>query len=275
MFTSFARLSVFLLVALATHICSGQAAKSSPKAYTYLIYHKLSPGLTIQDALPVEREWRAINQAAVDEGNLIGWYMLAKQMSSNTNPTEYDYVTVIVSREMSIKGASPAAMARLYGDSVKTRMADLQKRDRATAPVVKMEIWETVDAAFNADFAPDKTPLVVLDLMRLRDAGAGWMGLVASMKRLAEERMKQTALSGWNFSRLVVPNGSEKGYGLLVARPVTGLNVLSSAGLAGSTAEATKMQDQVTRTFDVVRQEVFRITEYTSLPKQTTNAQAK
>ena len=275
MFTSFARLSVFLLVALATRICSGQAAKSTPKAYTYLIYHKLSPGLTIQDALPVEREWRAINQAAVDEGNLIGWYMLVKQMSSNTNPAEYDYVTVIVSREMSLKGASPAAMARLYGDSVKTRMADLQKRDRATAPVVKMEIWETVDAAFNADFAPDKTPLVVLDLMRLRDAGAGWIGLVAPMKRLAEERMKQTALSGWNFSRLVVPNGSEKGYALLVARSVTGLNVLGSSGLAGSTAEAIKIQDQVTRTFDVVRQEVFRITEYTSLLRQATNAQAK
>ncbi|RIV27021.1 hypothetical protein DYU11_01500 [Fibrisoma montanum] len=275
MLTFFARLSVVLLTALMTQTGFGQAVKSSPKAYTYLIFHKLSPGLTIQDALPVEREWRAINQAAVDEGNLIGWYMLVKQMSSNTNPTEYDYVTVIVSREMSLKGASPVAMARLYGDSVKTRMADLQKRDRAAAPVVKMEIWETVDAVFNADFAPDKTPLVVLDLMRLRDPGANWSGLVAPMKRLVQERMKESALNGWNFSRLVVPNGSEKGYGLLVARSVAGLNVLSSAGTTGLTAETAKIQDQLTRTFDVVRQEVFRITEYTSLPKQATNIQAK
>ena len=110
------------------------------KTYTYLIYHKLSPGKTVQDALPVEREWRAVNQAAVDEGNMIGWYMMAKQMTSNPNPAEYDYVTVIVTPTMNIKGGSPAAMAKLYGDSTQARMASLNARDRATAPVVKMEV---------------------------------------------------------------------------------------------------------------------------------------
>lgn len=260
----------FFVYGLQLLTCFGQQTNPTPKAYTYLIYHKLSPGLTIQDALPVEREWRAINQAAVEEGNLIGWYMMAKQMSSNTNPSEYDYVTVIVTPGMTIKGASPAGMAKIYGDSVKTRMADLQKRDRATAPVVKMEIWETVDAVVSPDFAPDKTPLVVLDYMQLRDPAVDGMSLVPSLKQLATNRIKCSDIAGWDMSRLVVPNGSEKGYGLATVQIVASLNALAIPD-----PELTKLRPQLARTFNVVRQEVFRLTEYTVRPKPTTQAQAK
>ncbi len=255
--------TVFSLSSVAT------LAQTSPslKAYTYLIYHKLSPGLTIQDALPVEQEWKALNQAAVTEGNLIGWYMMAKQMSSNTNPTEYDYVTVIVTPGMSIRGASPTAMTKLYGDSVQTRMASLQKRDRATAPVVKMEIWETVDAAFGTAFAPDKTPLVVLDFIQLRDPAASWSTLIEPMKRRANERLKQNAIAGWDFSKLVVPNGSEKGYSLANVQLLASMNAIATPDGAGlSPTDMTKFNSQFVRTFDVVRQEVFRIMEYTVRP---------
>jgi hypothetical protein len=255
---------------LGTSVVSAQT-----KTYTYLIYHKLSPGLTIQDALPVEREWKAVNQVAVNEGNLIGWYMMAKQMSSNTNPSEYDYVTVIVTPSMGIKGGSPAGMAKVYGDSVQIRMADLQKRDRATAPVVKMEIWETVDAVFNPDFAPDKTPLVVLDYIRLRDPAADWSSQVALLKRMAAARIKENAIGGWDMSRLVVPNGSEKGYGMAIVQTVANLSAVASPDPAGASAEAAKIRSQATRTFDVVRQEVFRLTEYTSRPKATAGVQTK
>ena len=248
---------------------------SAAKTFTYLIYHKLSPGLTIQDALPVEREWKTINQAAVDEGNLIGWYMMAKQMSSNPNSAEYDYVTVIVTPGMAMKGASPAAMTKMYGDSVKTRMADLQKRDRATAPVVKMEIWETVDALFSPDFAPDKTPTVVLDYVKLRDPSADWVSLVGLLKQQAAGRLKGGTISGWDLSRLVVPNGSEKGYGLAIVQTVANLSAIASPDPAGPSAETTKLRAQSVRTFDVVRQDVFRLTEYTTRPKSTAAAGAK
>ncbi|GAB3558662.1 hypothetical protein GCM10027577_50040 [Spirosoma fluminis] len=242
----------------------GQSAPS-PKAYTYLIYHKLSPGLTIQDALLVEKEWRTVNQAAVDEGNMIGWYMLVKQMSSNTNPSEYDYVTVIVTPSMGIKGASPAGMSRVYGDSVKTRMADLQKRDRATAPVVKMEIWETVDAVFSPGFTPAKTPLVAIDFMRLRDPAADWTSLVAPMKRQAGERVQNNTIAGWDLSTLVVPNGSEKGYSLIAAQSMATMDALANRSTAPN-PEQIKLHTQQSRTFEVVRQEVFRIMEFTTKP---------
>ena len=261
-----------LLAALFVSLTSGSAlaqSAPSPKAYTYLFYHKLSPGLTIQDALPVEQEWKAINQAAVAEGNLIGWYMMAKQMSSNANPAEYDYVTVIVTPGMSIKGASPTAMTKLYGDSVKTRMADLQKRDRATAPVVKMEIWETVDAAFATTFSPEKTPVVVLDFIKLRDPSAGWMDLAGPMKRMADDRLKRNDIGGWDFSRLVVPKGSEKGYSLATIQVVAGLNSLGTDGNPASPA-LTKLNSQLTHTFEVVRQEVFRLMAFTIKPVTAT-----
>ncbi len=237
-------------------------AQTSPKTYTYLIFHKLAPGMTIQDALPVEREWKVINQAAVDEGNLIGWHMMVKQMSSNPNQTEYDYVTCIVSNEMAIKGASAAAMTKIYGDSVQTRMASLQKRDRQTAPVVKVEIWENLDTQFGPAFGPGKTATVVVDFMRLRDPSIDWTKAMGLMKQAATAQVGQNQLGGWGFSALLLPNGSEKGYGFAVARPMVNTKVMST--LADS--KGTDAQKQINKTFDVVRQEVFRFEQYTTRP---------
>ena len=239
-------------------------AQSIPatKTYTYLIFHKLAPGKTIQDALPVEREWKAVNQAAVDEGKLIGWHMMVKQFSSNPNTSEYDYVTCIVSPSMAMGGASPAAMSKIYGDSVQIRMADLNRRDRMTAPVVKIEIWENLDALFGPEFGPGKTQTVVVDFMKLRDPQADWSGTLASLKQAGMAQIDQKRLGGWSFSALMVPNGTEKGYGFAMARPMTGVNVLSQA--ADPKLAAT--QKQLTRTFEVVRQEVFRFEQYTVRP---------
>ena len=245
-----------------------------PKMYMYLIYHKLSPGLTIQDALPVEREWKKINQAAVDEGKLEGWYMTVKQFTSNPNQTEYDYVTRIVTREMAMKGASPEAMKRLYGDSVQTKMADLQKRDRMTAPVVKIDIWEISDGTFAPKFAPDGTQLMVVERMKRRNPGADYTSALRQIKQLSEQRIKRNTLLGWDFSSLVVPNGSEKGYEFSTAQYVTSLSAIADPVLADSptpviSAQAYKqLRSQTDQVFDVVRQEVYRFMEYTTKPGQ-------
>lgn len=260
-------LAVFLLTSGSMAVAQ---MKPGQKAYMYLIYHKLNPGLTIQDALPVEREWKKINQAAVDEGKLIGWYMTVKQFTSNPNQTEYDYVTRIVTPGMSIGGASPEAMSRIYGDSVQAKMADLQKRDRMTAPVVKIEIWEITDGTFGPNFAPDNTQTMVVERMKRRTPGADYEGLVGQVKKLAEQRVAQNNLTGWDFSTLVVPNGSEKGYEFSMAQYVTSLGAIADPVLAGSgkpimAAPAYKqLRKQLDQTFDVVRQEVYRFMEYTS-----------
>ena len=257
---------LFSCLVLLCFVLNAQAQPGSvTKTYTYLIYHKLSPGLTIQDALTVEREWKTINQAAVDEGNLIGWHMMVKQMTSNPNPNEYDYVSCIVSPTMSIKGASPAAMAKIYGDSVQTRMANLQKRDRQTAPVVKVEIWENADALFGTEFSPGKTATVVVDFLKLRDPQADWLTLIEPLKRAWAGQVKQEEqrkLGGWSFSALVVPNGSEKGYGFAVARPVVNLSVLADT----NDPKLSGWSKQLTRSFEVVRQEVFRFEQFTIRP---------
>ncbi len=253
---------LFCLFLLLTSLTTPTLAQTAPapKTYTYLIYHKLAPGLTIQDALSVEREWRAINQAAVDEGNLIGWHMMVKQMTSNPNPAEYDYVTCIVSREMAIRGASPAAMAKLYGDSVQTRMTSLQARDRQTAPVVKIEIWENIETLFGPAFRPEKGQTVVVDFLKLRDPQTSWPASVAPLRQAAAAQVAQNLLRGWAFSALVVPKGSEKGYAFAIARPVTNLNFLANAADLNN----LEAQRQLTRTFEPVRQDVFRFEEFTT-----------
>ncbi|GAB3803278.1 hypothetical protein GCM10028819_32950 [Spirosoma humi] len=271
-FSLLSRLTLFISVFVIAHPHGHAQTKAPQKTYMYLIYHKLSPGLTIQDALPVEREWKKINQAAVDEGKLEGWYMTVKQFTSNPNQTEYDYVTRIITHEMAIKGASPEAMARLYGDSVKTKMADLQRRDRATAPVVKTEIWEITEGTFSPKFAPDGTQFMVVDRIRRRNPGADYDGLVGQLKKLSEERIKRGNLLGWDFSALVIPNGSEKGYEFSVAHYVTSLGAIANPVLADTatpilSAQAHKqLRQQTAQVFDVTRQEVYRFMEYTTKP---------
>lgn len=252
--------------------CALAQSKAPQKTYMYLIYHKLNPGLTIQDALPVEREWKKVNQAAVDEGKLEGWYMTVKQFTSNPNQTEYDYVTRIVTHEMAIKGASPEAMSRMYGDSVQFKMADLQRRDRNTAPVVKIEIWEITDGTYAPKFAPDGTQLMVIDRIRRRNPGADYDGTVSQLKRLSEERIKRGNLLGWDFSSLVIPNGSEKGYEFSIAHFVPNLGAVANPVLADTpnpvmSAPAYKqLKSQTAQMFDFVRQEVYRFMEYTTKP---------
>lgn len=252
------RLSLVVLLLLITCFGLTGLAQSQPaqKTYMYLIYHKLSPGLTIQDALPVEREWKRINQAAVDEGNLKGWYMTVKQFTSNPNQAEYDYVTRIVTFGMAIKGASPEAMKRIYGDSVQTKIADLQKRDRATAPVVKIEIWEITDETVAANFAPDGSQLMVVERMRRRQPGADYEKAVGQLKSLNAERIKQNNLLGWDFSTLIIPNGSEKGYEFSTEQYVKTLGDIANVD--------RQLRQQTNQTFDVVRQEVYRFMEYTT-----------
>jgi len=250
---------LFLLITSLPAFAFAQTAPAS-KTYTYLIYHKLALGLTIQDALSVEREWRAINQAAVDEGNLVGWHMMVKQMTSNPNPAEYDYVTCIVSREMAIRGASPGAMARLYGDSVQTRMTSLQARDRQTAPVVKIEIWENIETLFGPAFRPEKGQTVVVDFLKLRDAQTNWPASVTPLRQDAATQVVQNQLRGWAFSALVVPKGSEKTYDFATARPIINLKQLGTI----TDPKQLETQRQLTRTFDPVRQEVFRFEEFTT-----------
>ncbi|AKD55668.1 hypothetical protein [Spirosoma radiotolerans] len=270
--TFLSRLTLFISIFFTTLTNVHAQAKAPQKTYMYLIYHKLSPGLTIQDALPVEREWRKINQAAVDEGKLEGWYMTVKQFTSNPNQTEYDYVTRIVTHEMAIKGASPEAMARIYGDSVQAKMADLQRRDRATAPVVKIEIWEITDGTFAPKFAPDGTQFMVVDRIRRRNPGADYDNLVGQLKKLSEERIKRGNLLGWDFSTLVIPNGSEKGYEFSIAHYVTSLGAIGNPILADTptpilSAQAYKqLRSQTAQVFDITRQEVYRFMEFTTKP---------
>ncbi|MBD2754020.1 hypothetical protein [Spirosoma validum] len=259
-FLSFIRNTIFLSGFFLACVSGAIAQSKAPvKTYTFLIYHKLNPGLTIQDALPVEREWKKINQAAVDEGKLEGWYMTVKQFTSNPNQTEYDYVTKIVSREMAIKGASPEAMTRIYGDSIQAKMADLQRRDRATAPVVKMEIWETMEDTFAPAFAPGSSNLMIIDRMRRRNPGADYQSSLSQMKRLGEERIKQNTLLGWDFSALLIPNGSEKEYEFSTTNYVSTMNAVADPSYKQS-------RTQLAPTFDVVRQEVYRFQEYTTKP---------
>ena len=159
-----------------------------------------------------------------------------------------------------MEGVSQEEKKKIYGDSVQTRMADLQKRGRATAPVVKTEIWKNMVTSFGSGFAPEKSPLLLVDIMKQRDPTANWV-VTAPLTQFYREGMKRNELLGGGISALVVPKGSEKGYSMISFQNVTSLNVLGDA-----TSEVIKLRNQFSSSMDIVREEVFRATEYTKRP---------
>ena len=90
------------------------------------------------------------------------------------------------------------------------------------------------------------------------------------LKQAAGERIKRNNLLGWDFSSLVIPNGSEKGYEFSIAQYVTNLSAIANPVLADTPnpilpVQAYKqLRNQTAQTFDVVRQEVYRFMEYTT-----------
>ena len=221
-------------------------------SYTLLIFHKLAPGKTLEDAMPVEREWKAINQAAVDEGNLIGWHMLIRQPASpKPEHADYDYVTCIVTATKAMKGASPAAMAKLYGDSVQVRMAGLQRRDKLTAPVIKVEWFENTDALVGAKFNPAKTKLITVDFLKLDEANGDQASALTATKKAAILRLNRGNYSGWAFSTLM-PGTAKASY---------------SHAVAHASANLKRANDQIIKSpFTVVRHDTFRFGQFTVRP---------
>ncbi|UFH52359.1 hypothetical protein [Spirosoma sp. KNUC1025] len=129
-----------------------------------------------------------------------------------------------------------------------------------TAPVVKMEIWEISDGTYAPDFAPNGSQLMVVERIKRRSQGSDYESLIPVLKRSGEERVRKNTLLGWDFSTLIVPNGTEKGYEFSIAQFVSNLSVLADP----TTKQA---RSQLAQNFDVVRQEVYRFQEYTTKAK--------
>lgn len=72
----------------------------------------------------------------------------------------------------------PAAFnKKVFGAEAKTKWADLIKRTEAIQVGGKVKIWTIIDGVFPEKMSsPDKSPIWVIDLMRVRDGKLVYVG---------------------------------------------------------------------------------------------------
>ncbi|GAA4466747.1 hypothetical protein GCM10023189_49350 [Nibrella saemangeumensis] len=236
------------------------------RQYSEVMYHKLKPGHTLQEALAIEDEWKKIHQVQVDNGHLTGWYVITKAITSNPNQTAYDYITIKNFSDFGVfgNGYPQSHLEKVFGSSAKDKWEGLGKRTEAVKESVKMEIWEGVDAAWNEkQLPPDKSSIWVIDWMRVKDGKyAEYVALEQDMKKLHQERIKMNIITGWNLSALKYPAGSENGYDYATVNYYGSTKELGDGRYAEAFQkampgqDAKKLTDRIYQTRDLVRQEI-------------------
>ena len=210
--TAFRFLSISALVLLLTTACFAQAPK---KTYSEVYYHKIKPGHTFAEARAIENEFKKLHQAQADDGFILGWYMLALDMTSNPNP-EYSYVTIKSFSDLGYmdNGYPQKYFTQVMGTDYQTKLNDLYKRMQDVKEVIKAEIWEDMDwAAVSPLPSPDKAPVWMVTNAKVKNGQyEEYIAQLKKAKPYIQERLNMGDGVGWNLAALAFPWGSEKGY---------------------------------------------------------------
>ncbi|WP_247236772.1 hypothetical protein [Telluribacter sp. SYSU D00476] len=266
------RLALSLFVGLLLiQVCNGQAPSRS---YSEVYFHKLKPGHTIQEAQAIEKEWKKLHQAQLDDNHITGWYMLSKVMSSNPDRGEYDYITIKTFGDMGIlENSYPAKYnTKVYGSEATRKWEDLMKRTGAIQEHGKMEIWETLDGIFSEKFtSPNLAPIWLIEMMKVKDARVNdYLTVERNIKDLHKERIAMNNIMGWNVAGLMYPAGSEKGYNFATLSYFPSTKEMADQKYAEAfkkvhpDGDMQKLANQVYDSRDKVRQEVYYLLEYVS-----------
>ena len=268
----FRPLTIFLLGLLLVTIGYGQANKALQRTYSEVYYHKLKPGHTLQEARTIENEWKKLHQAQADADFITGWYMLSSILTSNPNNREYDYITIKTFSDFGVMDSSypQKFLTQVFGADANTKWADLLKRTEAVQDHGKMELWETIDGVFaEKRVAPDKSPVWVFDLMRIKDNKYDeYLAMEKSMKSLHKERVAMNNIVGWNLASLRYPSGTEKGFSYATVNYYPNMKEMGDARYgeafqkAMPGADMQKLLGQIYATRDIVRQEVYYLEEF-------------
>ncbi len=209
-----------LLPALLLGLCLvqsgfGQPSPTPPKVYSEVHYHKIKPGHTMVEARAIENEFKKIHQAQTNDGFILGWYMLAVDMTTNPNK-EYSYITI---KNFTDPGLMDNAYPEKYltgamGTDYQTKTADLMKRMNEVKEVAKVEIWEQVDGAqANPTASPGKAPVWLVTNFKVKNGQyTEYMARVKQASPFNRDRVATGGAAGWNFAGLALPSAAEKAY---------------------------------------------------------------
>ncbi|GAB3168882.1 hypothetical protein [Telluribacter humicola] len=256
---------------LLIQVCNAQ---TPARSYSEVYFHKIKPGHTMQEALAIEREWKKLHQAQLDDNHITGWYILSKALSSNPDQGEYDYITIKTFSDMgNFQNAYPAKYnTKVYGSEATKKWDDLIKRTDLIQEHGKLEIWETVDGIFSEKMtSPALAPIWVIDLMKVKDTRVNeYMALESSIKDVHKERIAMNNIMGWTVAGLMLPLGSEKGYNFATinyfpsTKEIADQKYVEAYKKVQPNGDVQKMANQIYDTRELVRQEMYTLLDFVS-----------
>ncbi len=260
-------LMVVLSVLTFTNLAMSQAPEIT---YSEVMYHKLLPGHTVQQAVALEKEWGKIHQIQLNGKAITGWYVLSKVLSSNPDQQAYDYITIKTFADMGHLSESypDQVLEKAFGAAYKTKWADLLKRTGAIQQGGKVEIWRTMDGILNGK-AP--APIWVIEFMKVKNGlDNEYVALEQTFKKLHQERVNMNNISGWTMAGLMYPAGTEKGYEYATVNYYSSMKDMADGRYMEAFKKVMpgqdpqKLMDGAYKTRDIVRQEVYSLLEYVS-----------
>jgi hypothetical protein len=219
---------VFTLAALAI-----VASSYSQSLYGIVAFHKVTPGHTIEEALTLEREWKAIHQARKDAGLISNWAVFVNYNGFKTKDVDFDYITVNYGTDVDKVGSYPED---LWQGFVKTHPSynDLLDRTRKVTNIIRQNL--SVSESSVGTFQPNQ--IFVFEFMKVSGANYyTYFDFEKKMSKVHEERLKSGAISRWAFWRQILPS-SDNGNAYFTT--VQAFPNLSSYDKGGYTDEIAK-----------------------------------
>jgi hypothetical protein len=265
--------SSLLAFALTLLIAIAASAQTPPKVYSEVYYHKLKPGHTLTEALAIENEFKKIHQAQANDGFLLGWYILALDMTTNPSK-EYEYITIKNFSDLTyLDNAYPQKyFSSVMGTDYQTKRADLYKRMREVKEVAKIEVWEQIEGAQAKPLlAPYKAPIwVVTDIKVKNGQYTEYVNHVKKAKPFYGERVVTGGAVGWNFAGLLTPWATEKTYDFAMVNQYPSMKVYMESGPKAEAAfkktmpgvDYTQFYKELNNLREPARQELYYLHDY-------------
>ena len=198
------RCALPLILTAALH---GQAP-AAPVYTQTLTYIKITPGKGAEFEQFMNDSSRKVAQARANAGEIVSWTLLRAVMPAGQE-ARADYVLSVIS-----EGAPAAPMGRTqFADALKKAGATMSAAEyydkrSALSSLVAVEMWRPqVRVA-----APKKGHYLFLNFMKVHDAAAYTEFEKTIWKPLADEWVKQGAMSGWIYATKMLPGGTETPY---------------------------------------------------------------
>lgn len=196
------------VVALTAHVLPAQQP-SAEKVYTQSItYIKVTPGKSAEYVALINETSKKVAQQRIAAGEIISWTLLRSVMPAGKE-ARADYIVSVISEGPPREPMSREKFAaELKKAGVAMKIEEYYERRDSLSHLVAQEMWRPRERVGTVQ----KGNYMFVNYMKVHNAAAYTEFEKTVWRPMAEEWVKQGAMSGWLFSTRLLPAGSETPY---------------------------------------------------------------